>query len=241
MIRFKDKILEDYFIDPKTAIITDKNGVVQQTYLHQGTETFKKMAVHCIMAHTYLGYFEGCHVHHLDENHQNNILSNLVVLTAGEHSSLHQKSRVVNEEYKLKIKEGNKKTWSDPLLREKHSQIMKLTHESPEYLQKQSVSQKKSWQNEEIRNKRIAAMNSPESKQKFLESMAKVKKSPDYGCKISEHLKKFWSSQEARKRQSEKISGMLWWNNGETSKRSREWPGEGWTKGRIMKTKKEKV
>ena len=32
MIRFRDKVFENYFIDPVTAVITDENGIVQPTY-----------------------------------------------------------------------------------------------------------------------------------------------------------------------------------------------------------------
>ena len=55
MIRFKDKILEDYSIDPVTAIITDQNGIVQKTGMHHGRPVFKGMPVHQIMAHTFFG------------------------------------------------------------------------------------------------------------------------------------------------------------------------------------------
>ena len=93
MIRFKDKIFEEYFIDPVTVVITDSNGVVQKTYLHQGRSTFKRMPVHCIMAHTFYGYKPDYVVHHLDENKLNNRLSNLVYLTKAEHSRLHSRGK----------------------------------------------------------------------------------------------------------------------------------------------------
>ena len=39
MIRLSEtKVLEDYFID-ENGIITDKNGIIQETYLHQGRPT----------------------------------------------------------------------------------------------------------------------------------------------------------------------------------------------------------
>ena len=111
MIRFKDKILEDYFIDPVTAVITNKNGVVQKTYLHNGRPVFKKMNVHQIMTHTFYGYKSGYDVHHLDENKMNNALSNLVYLTREEHISLHNKGispwnkgKPMSEETKAKMR-----------------------------------------------------------------------------------------------------------------------------------------
>ena len=41
MIRYKDIILEDFFIDPVTAIITNLKGEVQKTYILNGRSYFK--------------------------------------------------------------------------------------------------------------------------------------------------------------------------------------------------------
>ncbi len=103
MIRYKDRILEDYFIDPETAVITDKNGVVQPVKICNNRPVFKSMHVHCIMAHTYLGYKPGYDVHHIDENKMNNALSNLIYLTNAEHTSLHSKGKPCSEERKTKL------------------------------------------------------------------------------------------------------------------------------------------
>lgn len=35
MIRIKDKVFEDYFIDPVTAIITDKDGNVKHQWINR--------------------------------------------------------------------------------------------------------------------------------------------------------------------------------------------------------------
>ena len=40
-------------------------------------------------------------------------------------------------------------------------------------------------------------------------------------------------TEESRKKMSKTRKVMLWWNNGISSKRSRECPGEGWTRGRL--------
>lgn len=97
MIRFKDKIFEDYYIDPITAQITDKNGVVQPLTKNYGRLYFKGMKVHQIMAHTYLGYKPKYEVHHLDENKLNNALSNLVYLTKENHTRIHMTALLTNE------------------------------------------------------------------------------------------------------------------------------------------------
>ena len=40
-------------------------------------------------------------------------------------------------------------------------------------------------------------------------------------------------SEETRLKMSEAHKGKLWWNNGILSIRSKECPGEGWTRGRL--------
>lgn len=111
MIVFRGKILKEYSINPYTAEITDSNGVVQETYLHQGRETFKKMKVYKIVADTYLGYNLNKVIHHMDFNPHNNALSNLCLMTPEEHNSLHHKGKKLSEETKKRMSEamtGNK-------------------------------------------------------------------------------------------------------------------------------------
>lgn len=108
MIRFKDKVFEQYSICPATGDIFDsKTGVVQKIYMHQGRPVFKRMGIHCIMAHTFYGYKQGYDVHHKDENKLNNALSNLVYLTKAEHSRLHA-TELLHKETRAKIASANK-------------------------------------------------------------------------------------------------------------------------------------
>lgn len=98
MIRYKDKVYEDYFIDEKTAVITDKNGKIK----HQSLKVNKKYAevcihsirmyVHIIQAQTKYGYRLNNIVHHKDGNSLNNALSNL--------DYDHDQSWHLNEEHK---------------------------------------------------------------------------------------------------------------------------------------------
>lgn len=107
MIRFRDKVFENYFIDPETGIITDKDGVVQEVKEGRGYFWFKKMAVHRIQVHTHLGYRrDGWDVHHIDGNPHNNALENLQYLRHGEHARLTNKGRHFSEEHKKKISEA---------------------------------------------------------------------------------------------------------------------------------------
>jgi hypothetical protein len=93
MIRFKNFISEDYFIDPITAVITDKNGVEQKTTLRNGYFCFKGEDVHHIQMYTHIGYKPYLHIHHIDKNKLNNSLSNLIYLTISEHMKLHRSGK----------------------------------------------------------------------------------------------------------------------------------------------------
>ena len=109
MIRFIDTILEDYFIDPVTAVITNSKGEIQKTYILNGRPYFKGHGLHQWQVHTYLEYKEGFDIHHIDENKMNNALSNLVYLTRSEHAKIHNKiGKKLSEETKLKIGESSK-------------------------------------------------------------------------------------------------------------------------------------
>ena len=142
MIRYKDKIFPEYFIDPVTAIITNSKGEVQEVKINKkGRPCFNCMEIHRIQVHTYLGYKKDYDIHHLDENKMNNSLSNLVYLTSSEHAKLHMKGnknmfgkhhseetkrrmsgvakgRTLSEETKLKMRESHKgkNTWSANLI-----------------------------------------------------------------------------------------------------------------------------
>ena len=108
MIRYKDIILEDYFINPVTAIITNLKGEIQKTYIKGGRPHFKCYKVHEWQVHTHYGWKQGMDIHHIDENKMNNSLSNLVYLTHSEHSKIHKKGKHHSEETKLKIGEASK-------------------------------------------------------------------------------------------------------------------------------------
>ena len=109
MIKFRNRILENYSIDPVTAVITNDKGEVQKTSIHKdGRPYFKCMAIHKIQVHTHIGYKLGMDIHHLDHNKMNNTLSNLVYLTRSEHMKIHGETRVFSEETKRKISESER-------------------------------------------------------------------------------------------------------------------------------------
>lgn len=110
MIKYKDTILENFFIDPVTAIITNSKGEIQKTKIRDGRPYFKSMAIHKIQAHTHLGYKKGFDIHHIDENKMNNSLENLIYLTHSKHAKIHHKGenhplygKQLSEETKKKL------------------------------------------------------------------------------------------------------------------------------------------
>ena len=142
MIKYKDKIFPDYFIDPITAIITNLKGEVQKTKINCGRPYFKSHKLHEWQVHTHVGYKKGFDIHHIDGNKFNNSLSNLVYLTRSEHVKIHhkgknhpfygkhhseetklkmsaaKKGKILSEETKLKMSESRKgkNTWSANLI-----------------------------------------------------------------------------------------------------------------------------
>ena len=114
MIKYKDKIFPEYFIDPITAVITNSKGEIQKIKIKDGRPVFKSMKIHRIQVHTNLGYKKGFDIHHIDENKLNNSLENLVYLTRSEHSKIHKKGNKYffgkhhSSETKQKIGEAQK-------------------------------------------------------------------------------------------------------------------------------------
>ena len=168
MIRYRYKILEDYFIDPVTAVITNSKGEVQETKIEKnGYACFKCMAVHVIQVHTKYGYKKGYDIHHLDENKMNNSLSNLVYLTHAEHAKLHQKGIKLSEETKQKISDARKGIKFSEETKQKMSEAQKGKKLSEKTKQKLSEAQK-------------GIKFSEETKQKISEAK-KGTKNPNYG------------------------------------------------------------
>ena len=108
MIKFRNKIFPEFFIDPETAVITNSKGEIQKTKIRDGRPYFKGHKLHEWQVHTHYGWKQGMDIHHLDENKMNNSLSNLVYLTHSEHTKIHHKSKIFSNEVKIKISEALK-------------------------------------------------------------------------------------------------------------------------------------
>ena len=164
MIRYKETILEDFFIDPVTAIITNSKGEIQKTTIHKnGRPYFKSQGIHEWQVHTHVGYQRGMVIHHIDENKFNNSLSNLVYLTNSEHRRMHMKGKHHSLETKKKMSAAQKG--------EKHPLYGK--HLSEETKRKISEAQKGKILSEETKRKMSEAQKgkilSEETKRKMSE------------------------------------------------------------------------
>ena len=245
MIRYKDTILEDFFIDPVTAIITNSKGEIQETKIKCGRPIFKGHKLHEWQVHTHIGWKQGMDIHHLDENKFNNSLSNLVYLTRSEHVKIHNETREFSEETKRKMSEAAKgeknpfygkhhsedakRKMSESLKGENHPLFGK--HHSNETLRKMSEAHK---------GKKL----SDETKRKISESIS-GEKHPLYGKhhsletkrKMSEAAKGKHFSDEHKRKLSEKRKGIIWINNGVEEKfipLDEDIP-EGFSRGRLKK------
>ena len=132
MIKFKDTILKDFFIDPITAIITNSKGEIQEINIHKdGRPYFKNMSIHQIQIHTHYGWKQGFDIHHIDENKMNNALSNLVYLTRSEHAIIHSNGnknmlgKHHTEETKRKMSEVRKGE-NNGMFKQHHTEDAKL-------------------------------------------------------------------------------------------------------------------
>ena len=226
MIKYKDTILENFFIDPVTAVITNSKGEVQKTYIHGGRLEFKKMSIHAIQAHTHYGYKKGFDIHHIDENKFNNALSNLIYLTRSEHSKIHANGnknmfgKHHSEETKRKIAESHKgRTLSEDTKRkisESHKG-KKLSDET-----KKKLSESISGENHPLYGKH----HSEETKQK----MSAAKKGRHFS---DEHKEKLSNSHKGK---TSNVKDRIWVNNGVIAKRVKcdEIP-TGFIRGRLKK------
>lgn len=72
-------------------IIPFKSNKYYQVCIFDNKGKKRVVGVHTVIAMKYLDFYEGCIVHHKDENTHNNILSNLEVISRSLHTSFHAK------------------------------------------------------------------------------------------------------------------------------------------------------
>jgi hypothetical protein len=132
MIRYKDKIFEDFFINPITGEITDKNGNIQELKIRGIWLSFKGMHVHMIQMHTNFEIRDGRKwaIHHKDFNKMNNSLDNLEYLTPSQHSKIHGSN--YSDETRKTMSEKNTGK-NNPMYGRKHTEetIQKIKNNTP--------------------------------------------------------------------------------------------------------------
>ena len=138
---------------------------------------------------------KGYEIHHIDFNHSNNVISNLVVLTQSEHQLVHY---IFDPKYEERAQ----------ILRENY-------YDNEDYKMMCSERQTKYWNNEENRNdysKKMKAYYSDENnKRRFNEIMEEARKRrtaesiENQSIKMSNKMKEYWSNEENRKKASERM------------------------------------
>jgi hypothetical protein len=93
---------------------------------------------------------------------------------------------------------------------------------------------------ENIRQSKLGEKN-PFYGKKHTEETRKKLREKNLGKKHTEESKSKMKKVQGmlREKSSENMKGMLWWNDGQIEKRSREHPGDGWERGRIGWKKEE--
>lgn len=223
MIRYKNIIFQNYFINPKTGEITDVNGNVQELKLRGSWLSFKGMHIHMIQMHTNFEVRDGRKwaIHHKDFNKMNNSIENLEYVTHSEHSKIHGEN-YSDETRKIMSEKNTGK--NNPMYGRKHSPetIQKIKNNTPVKRGKEHPMYGKK-HTEEAKNK-ISLAN----KGKHL--------SEDHKNKLSEKL----SGRIVKEKTKKLMRNKKWFTNGIDSVFCEpEKAPIGYKKGRIIKKIKE--
>ena len=229
MIRFRNSILENYSIDPETAIITNSKGEIQETHILNGRPCFKGHGVHQFQMHTHLGYKKGFDIHHIDKNKLNNSLSNLVYLPKSEHSKLHNKG----ENHPMYGKTGKK----HPMYGKHHSleSIRKIREANKGRTFSEDHKRKLSEANKGRNKDRIWINNGIENRYIPLDS--EIPEGFIKGRTFSEETKQKMSKSHKGKTSSNKGKRYKWINNSVEEKQIPldEYIPEGFIRGRLKR------
>ena len=157
------------------------------------------------------------HAHHIDGVRHHNHIGNLRWELIEDHMREHKKGKVLTEEHRRKLSESQKGHLVSDETRKKLSEANKGKVLSEEHKRKIR---------EAMRN------ISDEARRRMSEANKGKVLTEEHKRKMSESLKGRVCSEETRRRISEARTGSVCWNNGVRNIRSKECPGDGWTRGR---------
>lgn len=180
----------------------------------------------------------------------------LVMMTKAEHCKLHSNLNHQDEEIETKRVKNLRSTMQTSEYHEKHSMIMKDVCNKPEFKEKESASQKRRFENHDVIIQYSDTMKEVWKREGYRDNISKkcseTWKDPNLRKQASQTTSKKMSDpvfkefhrskvKEAMNAPEIKLKNLLahqhldWYNNGERNTRSKEWPGEGWVKGRLQK------
>lgn len=84
-----------YFISSDGKVF-DVDGIEQSLRIHRGYVYFKRKTIHRLVAKLFISNFwNGCEIHHIDFDKNNNTVTNLQCLTRKEHVEIHKNRSII--------------------------------------------------------------------------------------------------------------------------------------------------
>ena len=231
-------IFDDYVITENGDVInrrtnrklktqTNKKGYMNVGLMKDKKQYYKR--INRLVLETYRP-IENAHLYHAHHNNEiktDNRLENLEWELIADHIREHKKGQVLSEEHKRKLLEANRGKVVSEETRRKLSEANKGKVLSEETRRKIGEANK-------------GLKKSEETKRKISDSCKGRMLSEETRRKMSETKKGHLVTKETKRKMSEArigkpnqcLVGKVWWNNGVKSIRRKEWPGEGWIRGR---------
>jgi hypothetical protein len=160
------------------------------------------------------------HIHHIDFNHSNNVVSNLVVLTPKEHTAIHYLFDPKSKEHKKKIGESRKGKPLTEETRKKISEVHKgkpLTEETRKKISEVLKGKPNGPFSEERKKKISESLKGKTFTEEHKKKIGEVHKgkplTEETRKKISESCKGKTPTEETKKKLSEVIKGKHWYKD----------------------------